>query len=294
MMALEPSALKVIEALSERASLCRRLFAAWARLSPRMRVDARSLASLASLGVTDELGTQQVLNELAQLSLTVREGEQYVATDTLQSELRSLALAFAGIDHYREHVHRDLTLARVILTRPELSTALETRLLERGWRLSAIESTDQAFLSIVRCARRRLVVMTPFLDEKGAAWLKQLVVQVPEGVAVVLVLRGLEEPARRDAVGFAGIQTWLAERGVRVINYSLLRPGGRRESFHAKVVLADDRLAYVGSANVTGWSLDYSMELGVVLDGQAAAEIAEVVEAVLQAATLWPSGASRN
>ena len=104
----------------------------------------------------------------------------------------------------------------------------------------------------------------------------------------MLVLRGLEDPARADAIGYAGIGRWLSERGVRVVNYGLVRLGGGRESFHAKVVLADDRRAYVGSANLTGWSYDYSMELGVVLEGQAAAEIAEVVEAVLEAATPWP------
>lgn len=151
-----------------------------------------------------------------------------------------------------------------------------------------MESTDQAFLGIARYARRRLVVMTPFLDEKGAIWLKQLIGLAPAGVAVTLVLRGLEDSARADAMGYAGIRAWLAQRGVRVMNYSFLRPSGGRESFHAKVILADDGRAYVGSANVTGWSLDYSMELGVVLDGQAAAEIAEVVDAVLQAAAPWP------
>jgi phosphatidylserine/phosphatidylglycerophosphate/cardiolipin synthase-like enzyme len=283
----EPIALKVIEALSGRASLCRLLFAAWARLPPRMPLDARSLVASAGLGLNDEQGTQLVLNELARLGLAVRQGESYVAADVLQAGLGAFAVAFAGIDHYREHVHRDRTLAQVVLTRPELSTALELRLVERGWRLSAIESTDQAFLGIVRCARQRLVVMTPFLDDKGAVWLKQLIGHVATGVAVTLVLRGLEDPARADAVGYAGIRAWLTERCVRVVNYGLLRHGGGRESFHAKVILGDRDRAYVGSANVTGWSLDYSMELGVVLEGQAAAQIAEVVEAVLQTATPW-------
>ena len=289
MLWYEPTALKVVEALSARASLCRRLFAAWSRLPPRVPVDAQSLAASAGLAVTDEQGTQQVLNELTRLGLTAGQGDQYVATDALQSGLGALAVTFAGIDHYREHVHRDRTLAQIVLTRPGLSTTLESCLLERGWRLSAIESTDQAFLGIVRSARRRLVVMTPFLDEKGAIWLKQLIGLAPTGVAVTLVLRGLEDPARADATGYAGIRAWLAQSGVRVMNYSLLRPSGGRESFHAKVILADDGPAYVGSANVTGWSLDYSMELGVVLDGHAAAEIAELVDAVLQAATLWPA-----
>lgn len=288
-MSLDPTALKVIQALSERASLCRRLFATWARLPQRVSVDAASLVASAGLGVTDEFGTQQVLVELARLGLVMQQREQYIASDALQSGLGALAVAFAGIDYYREHVHRDQTLARIVLTRPELSTVLESRLLERGWRLSAMEPTDQAFLGIACSASQRLVVMTPFLDDKGAVWLRRLIERVSSGVSIVLVLRGLGDATRTDARGYSGVQSWLAQRGVRVLNYGIPRAGGGRESFHAKVILADDRSAYVGSANVTGWSLDYSMELGVVLDGQAAAEIAEIVEAVLQAGTPWPS-----
>ena len=52
------------------------------------------------------------------------------------------------------------------------------------------------------------------------------------------------------------------------MNYALQRASGGRESFHAKVILADDCRAYVGSANVTGWSLDYSMELGFDFDSE--------------------------
>lgn len=285
----EATALKAIEALAGRASLCRRLFPVWARLSPGAPVDVPGLVASAGLGITDEQGAQQVLNELVRLGLAERQAEQYVATEALQPALGALAVAFAGIDYYREHVHRDRTLVQVVLTRPELSTILESCLVERGWRLGALESTDQAFLGIVRCARRRVVVMTPFLDAKGAVWLTQMIGQAPAGVAVTLVLRGLEDPARADAVGYGSIRAWLAERDVRVMNYGLLRPSGGRESFHAKVILADHGPAYVGSANVTGWSLDYSMELGVVLDGQAAGEIAEVVDAVVQAATPWPA-----
>jgi phosphatidylserine/phosphatidylglycerophosphate/cardiolipin synthase-like enzyme len=250
-------------------------------------VDAQSLAAVAGLGVTDEFGTQQVLNELARGGQVVHEGDRYFAAEPLQAQLATLGTAFAAIEHYREHVHRDFTVAQVVLTRPELSTSLEARLVERGWRVNSIESTDQAFLALVLSARRRLVVMTPFLDDKGAAWLKRLLGSVPAAVQVTLVLRGLEDPARTDATGFAGIREWLASRGVHVVNYGIPRAGGGRESFHAKVILADDWRAYVGSANLTGASLDYSMELGVVLEGQAAAEIGAVVEAVLQAATAW-------
>jgi phosphatidylserine/phosphatidylglycerophosphate/cardiolipin synthase-like enzyme len=54
---------------------------------------------------------------------------------------------------------------------------------------------------------------------------------------------------------------------------------GGYESFHAKVVLADEDLAYVGSANMTQYER-HSMELGLVVEGRPARAIASVVRAV--------------
>jgi phosphatidylserine/phosphatidylglycerophosphate/cardiolipin synthase-like enzyme len=47
---------------------------------------------------------------------------------------------------------------------------------------------------------------------------------------------------------------------------------------HAKVVLADDHTAYVGSLNMNR-SFEYSLEVGVCVYGRSAALIAEVVSA---------------
>lgn len=69
---------------------------------------------------------------------------------------------------------------------------------------------------------------------------------------------------------------------MRVFDYRLERDGGGFETFHAKVVLADRNWAYVGSTNMTQWSLAYSMELGVSLKGRSAGRIARVVDAVLR------------
>lgn len=56
------------------------------------------------------------------------------------------------------------------------------------------------------------------------------------------------------------------------------------ETFHAKIVLADDRLAYVGSANILGLGDGTSLEAGVLIDGAAALQLARLVDAVLRVA----------
>lgn len=52
------------------------------------------------------------------------------------------------------------------------------------------------------------------------------------------------------------------------------------ETFHAKVVLADDDYAYVGSANMNRSSLENAMELGVLMRGEAARAVGRVVNAI--------------
>jgi phosphatidylserine/phosphatidylglycerophosphate/cardiolipin synthase-like enzyme len=202
------------------------------------------------------------------------------------------------VDHFSETIHVDETQAEVVLTKPSCSSSLEQRLEDRGWKTSAIAPTHQAFLDIVQGARERVVVMTPFLDSYGASWLQELVEQIRPGVTKTVVLRSLEDSSRPDYPnGYLAIGNWLAERNVSVLNYSIPRERGlKRETFHAKVISADRTAAYVGSANLTLASRDYSMEMGVVLRGRAAQVIAEVVDAVLLCAEpmIWaPEASSR-
>jgi phosphatidylserine/phosphatidylglycerophosphate/cardiolipin synthase-like enzyme len=71
--------------------------------------------------------------------------------------------------------------------------------------------------------------------------------------------------------------------GVSVHNYWLPRPSGYG-TFHAKAVLADTRMAYVGSANMTHASLTLSMELGTLLEGESTRTLSSVVDAILSIA----------
>jgi phosphatidylserine/phosphatidylglycerophosphate/cardiolipin synthase-like enzyme len=205
-----------------------------------------------------------------------------------QARFRRLAFALHAVEHYRTFVHRDATLAQIVLTKPPQPSVLEQKLSALGWRTTDLEPTEHAFHGMVRAAQRRVVVMTPFFDSTGAAWLRELLSYVSREVERILILRSLEDNTRKDyPSGFDTISPWLKTQGVRVFNYSIPRMEGGRETFHAKVVLCDRSTAYLGSSNVTAASLEHSMEMGVVLEGRAAAGVAEVVDAVLAAATPW-------
>lgn len=274
--------------LADKAGLAAALLEAWADLPADSVQSARSLVDAAQLGVTEEGATLDLLERSVGLGLVEATPAGFRPRSGAHLRFRRLAFALNSVEHYRSFVHRDATVAQVVLTKPPRPSVLEQKLSALGWRTTDLESTEHAFHDMVRAARRRVVVMTPFLDHRGAAWLQEMLAHAPPGVGRTLILRSLEDTARKDyPVGFDAISPWLKEHSVHVFNYSIPRMGGGRETFHAKAVLCDRSTAYLGSSNVTAASLENSMEMGVVLDGRAAAGVAEVVDAVLAAATRW-------
>lgn len=278
----------VLAGLADKAGLAATLLEAWADLPADSVQSARSLVDTAQLGVTEEGATKDLLERSAGLGLVEVMSAGYKPRNAMHARFQRLAFALHAVEHYRSFVHRDSTVAHVVLAKPPRPSVLEQKLSALGWRATELESTEHAFHRMVRAAQRRVVIMTPFFDDVGATWLQELFSYVSPGVERVLILRSLEDSTRKDyPFGFDNISSWLSAHGVRVFNYSIPRTDGGREIFHAKAVLCDRSAAYLGSANMTAASLEYSMEMGVVLEGRAATTVAEVIDAVLQAATFW-------
>ncbi len=279
---------EVLAAFADKAAVAAALLETWADLPADSVQSARSLVNAAQLGVTEESATHALLHRLERLRLTQAVPMGFRPLGDAHRQFSRLAFALHAIEHYRAFIHQDATVAQVVLTKPARPSVLEERLSELGWRTADLEPTDHAFLGLVRQARRRVVVTTPFFDGGGAAWLEELLSQTAAGIERILILRSLEGATRKDyPSGFDLLLPWLKANDVRVYNYSIPRTGGARETFHAKAVLCDRCAAYVGSSNMTAASLEYSMELGVVLRGRAAAGVADVIDAVLAAATKW-------
>lgn len=281
---------RALKALSYRAGVAATLINAWSNASLDSSQTVRSLIDMAGFGVTEEVATNEVLAELTSLELISKSALGFRICADKHKALARISLALHAVAYYASTIHKDQSTAKVVLTRPPQPSKLEQQLANRGWRTAELETTRDAFKTLVRGARRRVVVMTPFLDLGGAEWLCQLYESVHEGVDRILILRTLEKPLRPDfPVGYTKAALRLRDADVRVFNYSIPREGSfGRETFHAKVVLCDEDKAYVGSSNLTVASLEHSMELGISLSGRVGAQVAIVMDAVLACATPWP------
>jgi phosphatidylserine/phosphatidylglycerophosphate/cardiolipin synthase-like enzyme len=77
----------------------------------------------------------------------------------------------------------------------------------------------------------------------------------------------------------------LRQLASQIFDYSLagVHANGQSylETFHAKIVLADGAAAYVGSANFLYRSRETNLECGFLMEGDAVAPVAVLVEALL-------------
>jgi hypothetical protein len=189
-----------------------------------------------------------------------------------------LATALQAVSLYRREVHLDADIVEVVLTPPGRPSRLGDALRLRGWIEADLEHTEATLHHLASEARGRLVVLSPFVDAVGASSVVALFNATDKSVRRVLVTRGQDGVMPQPLIA---VMPELAELGVAIHNYWLPRAGGGYETFHAKAVLADSGMAYLGSANMTYASLSVSMELGTFLRGDSARTLASVVDAIL-------------
>ena len=141
--------------------------------------------------------------------------------------------------------------------------------------LLSLTDTKDAFLHLARRAKERLVILTPYIDTAGAAWAADLF-DATDAANRTLVLRGLSQ---LDSCGAQGARA--RSLATQLLSYEIFSDGGV-ETFHAKVVLADGVAAYVGSANFLYRSREKNLECGFLLEGDAVAPVAVLIDALLR------------
>lgn len=134
---------------------------------------------------------------------------------------------------------------------------------------STLRRTDQALFEVIDRAVHRLLLVT-YAAYRVPALEARLAEARERGVVVRLILESSAaegghvsvDPFRalRSAVSGADVYQWPAEERLR-------GPGGEYGALHAKCAVADGRIAFVSSANLTGSAMELNMELGVLIEG---------------------------
>lgn len=228
----------------------------------------------------------QVLSGLGVTGVCVRSDDGATwSTDLSAAELARLVTLLRGAEHFRR-LRVESPSLEIAVTMPMEPSRLAQQLPDAPGQPGGYLPTPTAFLRVATAARDRLVVLMPFINARGFDWLKDLFQATEQTVEKYVILRDVGQYAVDLAVHHAD---WLRGQRVHVLDYHLSHPadGSRTlpiETFHAKIVLADDRLAYIGSANMLGSGNGTSLEAGVLVDGRAAVQVARLIDGVLQIA----------
>lgn len=128
---------------------------------------------------------------------------------------------------------------------------------ERAFSASApgVLSTYQTLQSLFRRSTRCVKVFSPYVDPTFTS-----LVQVARCPVKIITTS-----QRRRLRGNPVLERCSSFRDVLVRYIAERRGGHHLFQMHAKMVLADDWAAYIGSANLTDTSLHYNLELGTLV-----------------------------
>ncbi|MGD9668846.1 MAG: phospholipase D-like domain-containing protein [Hyphomicrobiaceae bacterium] len=190
---------------------------------------------------------------------------------------------------YARYRHRDSNLVEITLSPPAHPSRLMELLPKSNFSWAGLYHTTDSLAQLASEAVRRFVIASPFIDREGLDWVESLFAATTKRpVQRTLIVRGMKEA---DKLQLQARERAFRELGVSVFRYYIehdpaVRPAGY-ESFHAKLLLADDDKAYVGSSNMTSASRDYSMECGVIIRGPGAKPVAALVDTILRISQPW-------
>ncbi|MEC9245491.1 MAG: phospholipase D-like domain-containing protein [Pseudomonadota bacterium] len=245
------------------------------------RTDQICSASRTALASGDAI---QILCGLEVASVCTRseDGNEW-STELDRNELLRLATLLRGAEQFRR-IRQQSPQLEFVVTMPMAPSYLAETLPDTPSRPGGYLPTSAAMLRVAQTAAERIVIMSPFVDSFGFGWLRS-VFEASHALRKILILRDADRYAVELSVHNA---EWLRAQAIEIWDYHLPHTSGTRalplETFHAKIVLADNCLGYVGSANFIGSGDGTSLEAGVLVDGTAAAQVAKLIDAVIRVA----------
>jgi hypothetical protein len=239
----------------------------------------------ASASGTDPGHAAQILAGLSGAGLCTAAADDSWFCEYAPAELRRLTQVLGGADHFRR-MRLNPVAIEFAVTMPLVPSYLNNELAATLGRPGGFLTTSAAFTRVAQSASRRLVVMSPFIDAGGFRWLRRVFEAAPAECEKIFILRNTDQYTVELGVQNAD---WLRSLKISVRDYHLAHGAGAGralpiETFHAKLIVADDALAYVGSANLLSSSESISLETGFLVEGQPAMQVARLVDGVLRIA----------
>jgi phosphatidylserine/phosphatidylglycerophosphate/cardiolipin synthase-like enzyme len=136
---------------------------------------------------------------------------------------------------------------------------------------------------LVRNAEHDLLLVTPFFTRFGVdVFVNHLASATDRGVGVTLLTRDITDGGDNKE-HIERIRKKVATNG-NTSNFHIYEYNSPHGRLHAKTLIADNNIAYVGSANLTNYSLKEAIEVGLVVCGPVVNDLSAFFETVRSSA----------
>ncbi|MFC6993841.1 phosphatidylserine/phosphatidylglycerophosphate/cardiolipin synthase family protein [Haladaptatus sp. GCM10025707] len=136
-------------------------------------------------------------------------------------------------------------------------------------------------------ARESVRIANPYFDPQQRI-IGDIIGLPRKGAVTKILTREVTEPSHRAT--FNRMHNELDAEARRLLDvrelFELDESGRQAVATHAKVMVVDDSIAYVGSANLTTTSLGSNFEVGVLIEGPPVDDIATIFDEVFASARL--------
>lgn len=147
-----------------------------------------------------------------------------------------------------------------------------------------------AILDLIREAKKEVIILNPFFDDLGIAMISNVLAnRIEQHVSVKIITRyfGIGNETNRTVIEklrsfLKNNQRTNDENLFKVFNYLYKDGNDVLHNFHAKAIIIDEGYkAYIGSANLTGRSLEELFEIGIINQDQNSILLWEIVSKYL-------------
>lgn len=171
--------------------------------------------------------------------------------------------------------------------------------LATGKYIADIRTISSSIKHLIVEAEKDIWVVNPYFDIFGmGVFLPFFSESAKRGVNIKIITRGVFERGWTGRL-FESLNMLInkfcedkLENQLQIRDFYIRKQESRgyKYSIHSKIMLADTKSCYIGSANVTKSSLRMNFELGIILRGEYVKTIKEIVEQLWEEAKIVKSG----
>jgi len=235
---------------------------------------------------TDEAKIYEILNEYEDFSSFSKSEFIYVIRKGLKNNYFNIVKSGNRFEENTINLNkkpnlRDECKIQTVVSTPHLSEISINNFMKRNDLLDL----KKCFKKVIKSSKDQIRISSPFiekniLDENAFPEIKTLIRNTfNNDVNIKIITREIQRKRKNDVDWIIKIAKELNKlQYLEIVDYHIKRNNKIYASTHAKMLIADEYLAYVGSGELRKNSLNVNLEIGCLIEGDMVTGLCEIFD----------------